>query len=49
MGLAELLKQKPMKELVKLTGIPRQTLYDIRNGAKPSYETKRKILKFFVV
>ncbi|WP_394808650.1 hypothetical protein [Nitrosomonas sp.] len=49
MGLAELLKQKPMKEWVKLTGIPRQTLYDIRNGAKPSYETKRKILKFFVV
>lgn len=43
MGLAELLKQKSMKEWVRLTGIPRQTLYDIRNGAKPNKKTKRKI------
>ncbi|SFM86951.1 DNA polymerase domain-containing protein [Nitrosomonas communis] len=43
-GLAELLKQRPMKEWLRLTGIPRQTLYDIRNGAKPSPEIKRKIL-----
>lgn len=42
-GLAELLKQYPMKELMGLTGIPRQTLYDIRNGAKPDSETLRKI------
>ncbi|AKH38464.1 MULTISPECIES: DNA polymerase domain-containing protein [Nitrosomonas] len=43
-GLAELLKQRPMKEWVQLTGIPRQTLYDIRNGAKLSFDTKKKIL-----
>lgn len=42
-GLADLLKQYPMKKLVKLTGIPKQTLYDIRNGAKPTHETRRKI------
>lgn len=43
-GLAELLKQRPMKEWVKVTGIPRQTLYDVIYGARPSSETKRKIL-----
>lgn len=42
-GLAELLKLKSMKEWVKLTGIPRRTLYDIQNGAQPSWETKIKI------
>ena len=42
-GLAELLKRRPMKEWVRLTGIPRQTLYDIRNGAKPGHETWVKI------
>lgn len=44
-GLAQLLKQRPMKEWVKLTGIPRRTLYDVINGAKPSSETKKRILK----
>ncbi|SFF01597.1 hypothetical protein [Nitrosomonas sp. Nm166] len=44
-GLAELLKQRPMKEWIRLTGIPRQTLYDVRNGAKPNPETRGKILK----
>ncbi|SFF03391.1 DNA polymerase domain-containing protein [Nitrosomonas sp. Nm166] len=42
-GLAQLLKQWPMKECIRLTGIPRQTLYDVRNGAKPNPETRRKI------
>lgn len=43
-GIAQLLKQRPMKEWVKLTGIPRQTLYDVINGAKPNSETRREIL-----
>ncbi|GJL73399.1 MAG: hypothetical protein NMNS01_25980 [Nitrosomonas sp.] len=46
-GLADLLKQRPMKELVQLTGIPRRTLYDIINGTKPKLETRAKILKVF--
>jgi hypothetical protein len=46
-GLAKLLKQRSVVEWVKLTGISRQTLYDIRNGAKPNYETKNKILNTF--
>lgn len=44
-GLAELLKQRPMKEWIKSTGIARQTLYDIINGAYPTSATKRKILE----
>ncbi len=46
-GLAELLKQRPMKEWVRVTGIPRRTLYDIINGAKPNPKTRRKILEAF--
>ncbi|SEF99455.1 DNA polymerase domain-containing protein [Nitrosomonas ureae] len=42
-GLAELLKQKPIKEWIQLTRIPKQTLYDIRKGAKPNRDTMRKI------
>jgi hypothetical protein len=44
-GVTELLKQRPMKEWIRLTGIPKQTLYDIRNGAKPNPETRRKIIR----
>lgn len=47
-GLAELLKLYPMKKLIELTEIPRQTLYDIRNGAKPNYETRRRILNVLI-
>ena len=47
-GLAELLKQRPMKEWVKLTGIPRRTLYDARNGARPNPETRENILSILI-
>lgn len=43
-GLAQLLKQRPMKEWVRLTGIPRRTLYDVINGSKPNPETSKKIM-----
>ncbi len=43
-GLDQLLKKKSMKEWVKLTGIPRRTLYDVIYGAKPSFETRRKLI-----
>jgi hypothetical protein len=46
-GLAQLLKQRPIKEWVKLTGIPRRTLYDVIDGAKPSLETRAIILNAF--
>lgn len=43
-GLAELLKQYPMKILAELTEVPKRTLYGVMEGAKPSSETRRKIL-----
>lgn len=44
-GLADLLKQRPIKVWSQLTGIPKRTLYDVMRGAKPNYDTKGKILK----
>ena len=44
-GLAQLLKQRSMKEWVQLTGIPRRTLYDVVKGAMPNPKTRKKIIK----
>lgn len=42
-GLADLLKQRSMKDWIQMTGIPRRTLYDIIQGVRPKFETRGRI------
>jgi hypothetical protein len=43
-GLSQTLLQYSVTELMRLTGLPRQTIYDLRNGATPSPAVLQKIV-----
>lgn len=42
-GLSDTLRHYAMRDLVRETGVPRQTLYDIINGASPTHTLCEKI------
>lgn len=42
-SLSDTLSRYAMRDLVRETGVPRQTLYDIINGARPTRETYERM------